>query len=86
MICELMTSIMQQNFQIIERLIKKTWRRGWVVLVMNSKWQIISLISGEEIGELLAKNIARFQQEDNSTDNICYLENIFCRTEQAFIS
>ena len=86
MICELMTSIMQQNCQIIERLIKKTWRRGWVVLVMNSKWQIISLISGEEIGELLAKNIARFQQEDNSTDNICYLENIFCRTEQAFIS
>ena len=81
-----MTSIMQQNCQIIERLIKKTWRRGWVVLVMNSKWQIISLISGEEIGELLAKNIATFQQEDNSTDNICYLENIFCRTDQAFIS
>ena len=82
----MMTSIMEQNCQIIERLIKKTWRRGWVVLVMNSKWQIISLISGEEIGELLAKNIARFQQEDNSTDNICYLENIFCRTEQAFVS
>ena len=37
----------------------------------------------EEIGELLAKNIAR-TDKDNSTDDIYYLEKI-CRTEQPFI-
>ena len=35
------------------------------------------------MGELLAKT-QQEQQEDNSTDDICYLENIFS-TEQLFI-
>ena len=44
-ICELMTSIMQQNCQIIERLAEKTWGRGWVVLVVNTKWRNISPVT-----------------------------------------
>ena len=38
----------------------------------------------EEIGEPLAKTQHK-QQEDNSTDDVYYLENIY-RTEQPFIS
>jgi len=33
-----MTSTVQQNFQIIEHLTKETWGRGWVVLVVSTKW------------------------------------------------
>ena len=49
---ELMTSIVQQNCQIIEPLTEKTWGRVWVVLVVIAKWRNIYC-------ELLSKNIAR---------------------------
>ena len=50
---------MQHTCQKTEHLAEKTWGRGWVVLVVSTKWRNISLLHGEEIGELLAKNIAR---------------------------
>ena len=42
----------------------------------------------EEIGKLLAKNVALYleQQEDNSKGDICYLENIFDAAEKLFTS
>ena len=84
-ICELMTSIVQQYCKIIERLIEG--RRGDEVELF---WQCIHngrtfhSYHEEEKGEQLAKNIAG-EQENNSTDDICYLENI-CRSEQPYIS
>ena len=48
-----MTSIVQQNCQTIERLTKKTsgWRRE--VLVVNTKWGNISLVSRERIRQTI---------------------------------
>ena len=55
-----MTSIVQQNCKIIELLKETTWGRGWVVLVVTTKWQHISLVSRvSSVGEPLAKNIVR---------------------------
>ena len=34
------------------------------------------MFHAKEIGELLAKNIARAAEDNQSTDDICYLENI----------
>ena len=34
-----MKSIVQQNYQIIDRLTKKTWGRGWVILEVNTNWR-----------------------------------------------
>ena len=53
---------------IIEQITEKTWGRGWVVLVVSTKWRNISLF----FGELLAKNIARTprRQLDGSTSVI----------------
>ena len=59
-ICELMTSIVQQNCQIIERSATETWGRGWVVVVVNTKWRNISLVSrGRNIRAIGWTNIAR---------------------------
>ena len=44
-IWELMTSIVQQSCQIIERSIEKVWARGWLVLAVNTKRRNISLVS-----------------------------------------
>ena len=48
-----MTSIVQQNCQTIERLTKETsgWRRE--VLVVNTKWGNISLVSRERIRQTI---------------------------------
>ena len=40
--CQL--GIVQQNCQIIEPLTEKTWGRGWVVIVVTTKWRNISLV------------------------------------------
>ena len=83
--CELITSIVRQYCKIIERLIER--RPGDEVELI---WQCIQnggtfhSFHEEEKGELLAKNIAA-EQPNNSTDDICYFENI-CRSEQPYIS
>ena len=65
-----MTSIVQQNCQIIEHLTEKTWGRGWVVWIVRTKWQNISLtFHEEEKGELLAKNIERTARRQLSGRN-----------------
>ena len=66
-----MTSIVQQNCLGIERLTEKTWGRGWVVLVVNTK---------------MAEHFTRFtncwlktkqkQWCDDLTDDFCCLENL----------
>ena len=38
-------SILQHNWQKTGQLTKKSWGRGWVVLVVSTKWQDISLTS-----------------------------------------
>ena len=68
---KLMTSIVQQNCLGIERLTEKTWGRGWVVLVVNTK---------------MAEHFTRFtncwlktkqkQWCDDLTDDFCCLENL----------
>ena len=57
--------------QVIEPLTVKTWGRGWVVLVVRTKWRNCRGTVYSFHGEILSKNIAR-TEEDNSTDNICY--------------
>ena len=37
---------MKKNYQSIEHLAKKTWAQGWVVLVVSTKLQNLSLVSG----------------------------------------
>ena len=80
-----MTSIVQQYCKIIEWLIEG--RPGDEVEMF---WQCVHnggtfhSFHEEEKGELSAKNIAG-EQQNNSTDDICYLENI-CRSEQPYIS
>ena len=76
-----MPSIVQQNRQIIERLTEKTWGQGWVDLVMNTKWRKISReeMIAEEIGKLLAKNMARIARRQLDGRNLRlfgeYLQN-----------
>ena len=36
-----MTSIVQHNCQKTEQLTEKTWGRGYVVLVMSTKWRFV---------------------------------------------
>ena len=45
---------MQDNRQKTEQLTEKTWGRGWVAVVST-----FHSFQEEEIGELLAKNMAR---------------------------
>ena len=52
------------------QLTEKTLRRGWVVLVVSTKW-------GESVHRL--QSTLQENQEYNYTDDISYLENI-CRT------
>ena len=80
-----MTSIVQQNCQIIEPPTEKTWGRGWDVFGSEYK-------KAEHLTRFTKKKWANYwlqlyqeQQEDNLTDAICYLENI-CSAEQPFIS
>ena len=64
-----MTSIVQQNYQIIEHLTKKTWGRGWVVLAVSTKWRNIPLVS---------RNIARTARRQLDAQHLLsgkYLQN-----------
>ena len=45
--------------QVIEPLTGKTWRRGWVVLVVWTKWRNNRGTFYSFYGEILSKNIAR---------------------------
>ena len=74
-----MTSIVQQNCQIIKLLTEKTWERGLVVSVVSTS--TFHSFHEQEIGELLAKNIARRQLDGRHL----LLENI-CAGEQLCIS
>ena len=65
-------------FQVTEPLTEKTWRRGWVVLIVRTKYFT-------RFTAIYCLKTSREQQEDNSTDNICYLEHI-CWPEQTLIS
>ena len=82
-----MTLTFQQNCQIIEWLTEKTWGWGWVVLFLFRKLTNGSTFHSfhkEELGELLAKNIARTAKRQ-LTDNICELENIFAKLQKPLI-
>ena len=48
---------MQQNCQKTKQLTENTWGRGWVAVVST-----LHSFQEEEIGELLAKNIARTER------------------------
>ena len=60
------TSKVQWNCQIVEPLTEKTCGRGWVVLVVTSKWQDISLVSRvrnmQTIGYKHSKNSTKTTQ------------------------
>ena len=49
----------EQNCQITEQLTEKTWGRSWVVLWVSTKYGTFHSFHQKEIGELLAKIIAR---------------------------
>ena len=59
--------------QVIEPLTEKTWGRGWVALLVRTKWRNCLGIFYSFHGEILFKTFQE-QQEDNSTENISYLE------------
>ena len=80
-----MTPKVQPKLQIIEPLTEKTWGQGWVFFDSENK-----------MAEQSAKHFTRFtakyclkskqeQQEDTSTDDICYSEYIR-RPKQTFLS
>ena len=54
--------------QVIEPVNKKTWGRGWVVLVVGTKWRKCRGTFYLFHNKILSKNITE-QQEYNSTDN-----------------
>ena len=60
---------------------EKTWRRGWVGLVVKRK---MAEQSAEHLTRFTTNYCLKTWQEDNSTDNISYLEYIF-RPERPFI-
>ena len=70
-----MTSILQYRCRKTKQLTEKTWARGCVVLAVSTKQP------AEHFTRFTAKTYQEEQQECNSTDDICYLQNI-CRTEQ----
>ena len=65
--------------EVIEPLTVKTWGRGWIVLVVRTKWRNCRGTFYSSHGKIFSKNIAR-TEEDNSTDNICY--EYICWPEQ----
>ena len=67
-----------------EQLAEKNWGRGWVALVAGQNGVPFHSFHEEEMGELLAKNIAK-TKKDYSKDDIWFLENI-CSTEQSSVS
>ena len=52
-----MWKMAQRNCQKAEQLTKKTWWRGWVVLVVSTKWWNISLVSRFVISKSNAKSV-----------------------------
>ena len=70
--------------QVIEPLTGKTWRRGWVVLVVKTKWRNCRGTFYSFHGDIFSKNFSRTARRQLD-DNICYLEHI-CRPEQTLIS
>ena len=51
------STVVQHNCQKAEQLTKKTWWRGWVVLVVSTKWHNISLVSRFMISKSNAKSV-----------------------------
>ena len=51
------STVAQHNCQKAEQLTKKTWWRGWVVLVVSTKWRNISLVSRFVISKSNAKSV-----------------------------